>query len=67
MVYDLQADLINGKTSREGHQLSIWEMEKKKKKRKKTVLPKEKQQLWEAKRKKEQLKKEQNFIFTTCL
>lgn len=66
MVYDLQADLINGKTSREGHQLSIWEMEKKKK-RKKTVLPKEKQQLWEAKRKKEQLKKEQNFIFTTCL
>ena len=66
MVYDLQADLINGKTSREGHQLSIWEMGKKKK-RKKTVLPKEKQQLWEAKRKKEQLKKEQNFIFTTCL
>lgn len=30
VVYDVQANLINGKTSREGHQLSIWEMKIKK-------------------------------------
>lgn len=50
--YDLQANLINGKTSREGHQLSIWGMEKKKSpfpKGNKTDLS-EKQQLWEATR-----------------
>lgn len=52
MAYDLQANLMNGKTSREGHQLSIWEM-----KEKKSPFPKEnetdlseKQQLWEATR-----------------
>lgn len=50
MVYDLQANLTNGKTSREGHQINIWD--EKTQKKKKAILPKEKQQLWEARRKK---------------